>query len=163
MRFLFSCMPWEGHFRPLVPLAHALARRGHDVVFAAAAAWAPVVEAEGFELLPAGLSQAEGRVLIDPLWAEVLQLPPETRRPRAFATIFGRVHAAAKLPALLDVARAWQPDAIVFDSCDLAAPIAAASLGVPPVNHSFGVMVPVGALAAAREFVDPLWREHGLE
>src|SRR5215218_10072185 len=74
-------MPWEGHFRPLVPLAHGLARRGHDVVFVAARDWAPAVEAEGFRLLSAGLSQAEGRARIAPLWAEVLRLPPEDRRP----------------------------------------------------------------------------------
>ena len=163
MRFLFSCMPWEGHFRPLVPLAHELAGRGHHVVFASAAAWAPVVAAEGFQLLPAGLSQAEGRQRIDPLFGEVAKLSPEARRPRAFATIFGRVHAPAKLPELIDAARSWQPDAIVFDSCDLAAPIVAASLGLPAVNHSFGVMIPLAALEAAREFVDPLWRGEGLE
>jgi UDP:flavonoid glycosyltransferase YjiC (YdhE family) len=163
VRFLFSCMPWEGHFRPLVPLAHELVRRGHDVVFAAAGDWAPVVEAEGFRLLPAGLSQAEGRAETDPLWAEVLRLPPEDRRPLSFATIFARVHAPAKLPALVDVARAWEPDAIVFDSCDLAGPIAAAVVGVPVVNHSFGVMLPLAALEAAREHVDPLWRRQGLE
>lgn len=163
MRVLFSCMPWEGHFRPLVPLAHVLRRRGHDVVFAAAAAWAPVVEAEGFELLPAGLSQVDGGKLIDPLWPEILKLEPEARRPRSFATIFARVHAPAKLPELVDAARGWEADAIVFDSCDLAGPIAAAALGVPAVNHSFGVMIPLAALAAAREFVDPLWEAHGLD
>jgi UDP:flavonoid glycosyltransferase YjiC (YdhE family) len=156
-------MPWEGHFRPLVPLAHALAHRGHDVAFAAAPAWAPVVEANGFELIPAGLSRPEGLVRIEPFWAEVLALPPEERRAQAFPTIFARVHAPAKLPELLDVVRSWEPDAIVFDSCDLAAPIAAAAHGLPSVNHSFGVMIPLAALVAAREYVDPLWRGEGLE
>jgi len=73
------------------------------------------------------------------------------------------VHAPAKLPALVDVARTWEPDAILFDSCDLAGPIAAAALRVPAVNHSFGVMLPLAALEAAREHVDPLWRGQGLE
>ena len=163
MRLLFSCMPWEGHFRPLVPLAHALAGRGHEVAFAAAAAWAPVVEADGFQLIPAGLSRADAAGLIEPFWAAVEALPPEERRPQTFATIFARVHAPAKLPELLDVARSWEPDAIVFDSCDLAAPIAAAALGLPAVNHSFGVMIPLAALEAAREHVDALWRGEGLE
>jgi UDP:flavonoid glycosyltransferase YjiC (YdhE family) len=163
MRVLFSCMPWEGHFRPLLPLAHALAGRGHEVAWSSSAAWGPAVDAEGFQLLPAGLSQAEGRLRIDPLFADVTKLPPDARRPLAFATIFARVHAPAKLPELVASARSWEADAIVFDSCDLAAPIAAAALGLPSVNHSFGVMVPLRALEAAREFVDPLWRGEGLD
>jgi UDP:flavonoid glycosyltransferase YjiC (YdhE family) len=163
MRFLFSCMPWEGHFRPLVPLAHALVDRGHEVAFATARAWAPRVEEEGLTFVAAGMSQADGRLQIDPLWGDVMELPPEARRPRAFATIFARVHAPARLPELLEAASSWRADAIVYDSCELAAPIVAAALGVPSVNHSFGVAVPLAALEAAREFVDPLWRAQGLE
>jgi UDP:flavonoid glycosyltransferase YjiC (YdhE family) len=36
VRVLFSCVPWEGHYRPLVPLARVLAERGHEVAFATA-------------------------------------------------------------------------------------------------------------------------------
>ena len=156
-------MPWEGHFRPLVPLAHALAKRGHEVAFASAAAWEPQVAEEGFALLPAGVSHAEGRERIAPYWEAVQELPPEQRRPQAFATIFARGHAPAKLPDLLDVATSWRAGAIVFDSCDLAAPIAAAALGLPSVNHSFGAMIPTAALRAAREHLEPLWRGERLE
>jgi hypothetical protein len=137
--------------------------RGHEVAFAAASDWEPRARAEGFALLPAGLSLAEGRERLAPHWDAVLELPAERRRPLAFATIFARTHAPAKLPDLLQVARAWGADAIVYDSCDLAAPIAAAALGLPAVNHSFGTMIPVVALEASRAHVDPLWRGEGLE
>jgi len=163
MRVLFSCMPWEGHFRPLVPLAHALAARGHDVVFAAAAAWEPRAEEEGFPLLAAGLSQDEGGARFAPFREKLFQLPPEARRPHQFSTLFAMIHAPAKLPQVLGVAQSWRADAIVHDSCDLAAPIAAASLGLPSVNHSFGAMIPLGALEASREHLEPLWRGQGLE
>ena len=73
------------------------------------------------------------------------------------------IHAPAKLPEVIGVARSWRADAIVYDSCDLAAPIAAASLGLPSVNHSFGVMVPLAGLEEAREYLEPLWRGEGLE
>lgn len=53
--------------------------------------------------------------------------------------------------------------AIVYDSCDLAAPIVAGVLGLPTVNHSFALMIPLTALEAAREFLDRLWRDQGLE
>ena len=54
-------------------------------------------------------------------------------------------------------------DAIVHDSADLAAPIAASVLGLPTVNHSFGAMVPLSVLEYASELVAPLWRTAGLE
>src|SRR5687768_17196795 len=144
-------MPWEGHFRPLVPLAHALAARGHDVAFATAAAWEPRVAEERFPVLPAGLSQDEGNELFAPFREKIFRLPGEVRRPHHFSTLFARIHAPAKLPELIGVARSWGADAIVYDSCDLAAPLAAASLGLPSVNHSFGGMVPLVALEASRE------------
>ena len=164
MRILFSCFPSEGHFRPLLPLAEALAARGHELAFATAEAWRPRVEEEGFESLPAGMSQADGFVVFEPIRDEIFAtLPPEARRPHVFTTLFARIHAPAKLPELLDAARAWQADAIAFDSCDLAAPIAAAALGLPAVNHSFGAMIPLRALETARQYLEPLWRGEGLE
>src|SRR5688500_4276258 len=163
MRVLFSCMPWQGHFRPLVPLAHALTARGHDVAFATASAWEPRVAEEGFAVLSAGLSQEEGSERFAPFRERIFQLPGEVRRPHQFSTLFAMIHAPAKLPEVIDVARSWGADAIVHDSCDLAAPLAAASLGLPSVNHSFGVMVPVAALEASREYLGPLWRGEGHE
>jgi UDP:flavonoid glycosyltransferase YjiC (YdhE family) len=163
MRILFSCMPWEGHFRPLVPLAHALSARGHDVAFASAAQWEPRAAEEGFPLLTAGMSRDEGQALFAPFRERIFQLPPEVRRPHQFSALFAMIHAPAKLPEVLEVARSWRADAIVYDSCDLAAPIAATSLGLPSVNHSFGAMIPLSALEAAREHLEPLWRGEGLE
>jgi UDP:flavonoid glycosyltransferase YjiC (YdhE family) len=163
MRLLFSCMPWEGHFRPLVPLAHALSARGHDVAFAAAAAWRPRAEEEGFPLLAAGMTRDEGGALFAPFREKIFALPPEERRTHQFSMLFARFHAPVKLPEVLGVARSWQADAIVHDSCDLAAPIAAASIGLPSVNHSFGAMVPLEALDASRGYLEPLWRGEGLE
>jgi UDP:flavonoid glycosyltransferase YjiC (YdhE family) len=156
-------MPWEGHFRPLLPLAHALSSRGHEIAWAAASAWEPRAEEEGFPLLAAGMTRDEGGALFAPFRKKIFELPPEERRTHQFSMLFGRFHAPAKLPEVIGVARSWRADAIVYDSCDLAAPIAAASLGLPSVNHSFGAMIPLAALAAAREYVEPLWRGEGLE
>jgi UDP:flavonoid glycosyltransferase YjiC (YdhE family) len=156
-------MPWEGHFRPLLPLAHALRARGHEVAFATAAAWEPHVREEGLEFVPAGLSESEGRERFAPHRQRILELPPEERRPHQFSKLFALVHAPEKLPELVEAARGSGADAIVFDSCDLSGPLAAAVLGVPAVNHSFGAMIPLVALEAASEYLEPLWREHGLE
>lgn len=102
-------MAWEGHFRPLVPLAHALATRGHEVVFAAASAWEPRVAEEGFALFPAGLTRAEGGERFAPFRAKIFALPPEGRRTHQFSKLFGMIHAPAKLPELLGVGAPGMP------------------------------------------------------
>ena len=90
--------------------------------------------------------------------AEVEALPPEERRPHLFTHIFAEGHATSKLPELLDVARAFGPDLIVYESGDLAAPAVAAALQVPVANHSFGVDGPVrGACSGPRS----TWRRSG--
>lgn len=163
MRVLFSCIPSEGHFSPLLPLARALAARGHDVAFAVAESWRFRAAEEGFESLAAGPDAKDVHDRFEPERREIFRLPPEQRRPLQFSGLFGRLHAPEKLPQLLPAAREWGADAIVFDSGDLAAPIAAAALGVPSVNHSFGAMIPFAVLERAAAVVEPLWREHGLE
>src|SRR6187549_3017678 len=80
VRILFSCIPSEGHFRPLLPLARALRARGHEIAFAAASEWEPRAAAEGFSLLAAGISEHEARAQLREAFEEISALPPEERR-----------------------------------------------------------------------------------
>ena len=164
MRLLFSTTPLDGHFRPLLPLARSLAARGHDVAFATAASWHANVEGEGFEALAAGADHTAARgVRLDAGWDAIQELPPLDRRPDVFSYLFAQGHAPLKLSALLDAARAWRAQALVYESGDLAAPVAAASLRLPSVNHGFGTMVSLPILERAAPAVAPLWRTVGLE
>ena len=163
MRILFSCISSEGHFSPLLPLARALATRGHSVVFAVAEAWRYRAEEEGFESRAAGPDMGDVQASFAPERERIFRLPIEERRPLQFSGLFGRLHAPAKLPDLLRVVSEENVDAVVYDSGDLAAPVAAAARGLPAVNHSFGAMVPLTAIRLAAEVVAPLWREHGLD
>ena len=163
MRILFSCISSEGHFSPLLPLARALAERGHEIVFAVAETWRFRTDEEGFRSVAAGPAMEDVHVEFASERERIFALPVEERRPHLFSSLFGGLHAPAKLPDLLRVARAESVDAIVYDSGDIAAPIAAAALGIPAVNHSFGGMIPLAALRRASEVVAPLWREHGLD
>ena len=164
MRLLFCTTPLDGHFRPLLPLARSLAARGHDVAFATAASWHAHVEAEGFEALAAGADHAAARgVRLDAGWDAIQELPALDRRPYVFSYLFAQGHAPLKLPALLDAARAWRAQALVYESGDLAAPVVAASLRLPSVNHGFGTMVSLSILERAAPAVAPLWRSAGLE
>jgi len=164
MRVLFSTTPLDGHFRPLLPLARALRARGHELAFATAASWHPVVEAEGFEALTAGADHAAARhVRLDSEWDAIQALPALDRRQHVFSYLFAQGHAPLKLAPLLDAARVWRAQAVVYESGDLAAPVVAASLRLASVNHGFGTMMPLSILERAAPDVAPLWRSVGLE
>jgi UDP:flavonoid glycosyltransferase YjiC (YdhE family) len=162
MRVLISCVPSEGHFRPLLPLAHALAAAGHEIAFATAEAWAPQVSAEGFVTLPAGMSEQEVAARRDEYEPPIDSLPIPQRRMVRFTRTFALVGAPAKLPGLIAAAESWRADLIMWDSADVAAPIAAAVLGLRSANHSFGELLPLALLERVGELVEPLWRAHGL-
>jgi hypothetical protein len=121
------------------------------------------VAADGFSTLRAGISNAEATIRLGPFGGQFANATPKERREIVFPRRFAGAHASAKAPELLAAARAWGPDAIVYESADLASPMVAAVLGVPAVNHSFGSLVPLAVLALASEVAAPLWRENGLE
>ena len=132
-----------------MPLAHAFAEAGHEVAFTTSPYFQEHVEAAGFSFLPAGIDHAERWARFEPFQAEHLALPLEERRAFLFPHMFGTIEAPAKIEELRELVRAWQPELIVHDSADLAAPVAAEEAGVPSVNHSFGRLVPVDVVAAA--------------
>ena len=132
-----------------MPLARAFAEAGHEVAFTTSPYFEEHVEAAGFSFLPAGIDHAERWARFEPFQAEHLALPLEERRAFLFPHMFGTIEAPAKIDELRELVRAWQPDLIVHDSADLAAPVAAEEAGIPSVNHSFGRLVPVDVVAAA--------------
>ena len=163
MRVLFSTTPLDGHFRPLLPLARALRSAGHEVAFATEASWHAQVVAEGFDALPAGGPHSDALAHLERFADELHAVPLDQRRPLVFTHLFAESHATAKLPELLEVARAWRPDAVVYESGDLAAPAVAAALELPVAHHSFGVMIPLAVLERASVHMAPLWRSVGVE
>jgi UDP:flavonoid glycosyltransferase YjiC (YdhE family) len=163
MRVLFSCTAGEGHFTPLVPLACAFRDRGDKVAFATARSRAEGVVERGFEWLEAGLSLDEVQALHAPARERLQLLPPSERRPFAFTWRFVDIDAPAKVAQLYDVARAWQPDLVVHEAADVAAPPVAEALGVPSANHSFGRGIPRACLEQGSEGAAAVWRAIGVE
>lgn len=163
MRVLFSCTAGIGHFFPLVPLARGFAASGHDVAFATADPSAEAAAAAGFEVLPAGLGQAELGPLLAGHRQRLEEIPPAERRPAAFVGRFARVEGPAKVEPLLAAAREWRPDLIVHEAADLAGPLAAAVLGIGSAVHGFGRIMPRVCYERAQEHVAPLWETAGLE
>jgi len=165
MRVLFSTTPGDGHVLPVLPLARAVAGAGHEVAFATGPEYRPRLEAEGFTPFGVGLSAAELDRQFAPRQA-ALQLdtvPVPGRRQLVFTARFATLEAPARLDDLHTVADEWHPDAIVHESCELAAPIVAAARGIPSYHHSFGPRTPLHVLRHAFAHVAPLWERSGVE
>ncbi|MDX6554441.1 MAG: hypothetical protein QOD86_636 [Miltoncostaeaceae bacterium] len=161
MRVLFTTTPGPGHIHPMVPLATAFVRAGHDLAWVVADEVRPKLVREGFEAFAGG----RGNVT----FAEVEERFPSRGRAgeelleAIFAGFFGGIRAEAMIEDLLPVARRWRPALVVNDQAELAGPIAAAALGIPNVTHSHGSALPRGLLDAASAVAAPLWRGRGLE
>lgn len=60
MRVWISIIPGHGHFFPMVPLARALERAGHEVTFCTSESYGPTVREHGFAALGVGLDYTQG-------------------------------------------------------------------------------------------------------
>lgn len=163
MRVLFTCVSGYGHFLPLVPLAQAFRARGDTVLVAAAASHSEQAELAGLELLPTGLDEREVNARFAPAHAHSQTLPIPDRRRYVFTQRFAIVEAPARVGALLERARAFEPDLIVHDASELSAAVVGAQLGLPTVHHSFGRMIPWSTIEAAVPEVAPMWERAGVE
>lgn len=147
MRALFVCIPELGHVHPLFPLAHALADAGHEVGFASGDTVRERIEREGFgcdAVRPSGPDEMFGalveRVGPDP----GAGLAPEAVIDWFTPNLFGETVGPMMLPGLLAVAERWASDLIVHDMVAFAAPLVAAVVGVPSVQHSLGLLLATG-------------------
>ena len=156
MRTLFTTVAALGNFNPLIPLARAFQSQGHDVAFASAARFGSVIEAAGFEAIPAGR---------DILYNEyVQQLPPGQIGPARFAEIFVDGLAEPMLTDLLRIIPSWHPDLIVHDVVEFGGLTAGEILKIPHVVHNlilFGYSPDLLDFLVRREYA--AFREtHGL-
>lgn len=158
MRVLLSSTSGYGHVLPMVPLAHALAARGHDVLWATGADAGGLVRSAGLDVVPAGMTELD----LAPLRADIRRalaggLRPEQLAEFVFPRMFGATRTPPMLYDLLPVAREWGPDLLVHEQGELAAPLVGTELGVPHVTHAFGGAVMSESAAEAGERVAGLW------
>lgn len=156
MRVLFSCVIGFGHFNPLVPLARAFERAGHDVAFATDPAFCRSVVEAGFTVFPAGLDHADALarfVAMTPGWDSVA---PEDRAAYLQPGMFGQVRVPPMLADLTPLIARWRPDLLIHDSGEMAGAIAAEVAGIPHAEHSFGLLRPPLARQRATEVLAPI-------
>lgn len=130
MRTLFTVQPAIGHLHPLIPVAQALERAGHDVAFCSSASFRPEVEAFGFEYFDAGLDWvASDRSTWTPF--PPMPAPPDPAFPAFVVTVFADVTTRAMVPDVLAIADEWRPDLIVREVMEWGGYLAAELLGIP--------------------------------
>lgn len=152
-----------GHIHPMVPLALALAGRGHEVRWALPEQAASVVAEHGLMVVAIA-----GRDPITPQevmrrFPELAGLEPRDRPDAMFGKLFGAMATPPMLEGLEPVAHEWRPHLVVTDAADFAGHIVAASLGVPSVTKGFGALLPEARVANAAQEVEALWAARGLE
>ena len=163
MRVLFTSSPGWGHVHPMVPLARAFIDRGDEVLWSASPEVCPALEREGIRAAPAGLTQPDSGRMFAERYPEIESLAPPDRPAFMFPRLFGGVRAGPMLADLMPIATEFEPDTVVHEAGELAAPIVAALLGVSNVTHGFGGLVLEERIAAASAEVSPLWLANGLE
>ncbi|MEU3624285.1 MGT family glycosyl transferase [Amycolatopsis coloradensis] len=137
MRVLFTFAGGNGHFRPLLPIARALADAGHTIAFTGEPLMVPIVEAAGFAVFPSGPnlgSEGERHPL----------LPVDRDREDAdLRDGFVRRTAPRRAEDVLALCEDWAPDLLVCDEADHGAMIVAEKLGLP---HATVLVTAAGAL-----------------
>jgi UDP:flavonoid glycosyltransferase YjiC (YdhE family) len=163
VRVLVTTPAGLGHIHPMVPLALALAGRGHEVRWALPEQAASVVAEHGLMVVAIA-----GRDPITPQevmrrFPELAGLEPRDRPDAMFGKLFGAMATPPMLEGLEPVAHEWRPHLVVTDAADFAGHIVAASLGVPSVTKGFGALLPEARVANAAQEVEALWAARGLE
>ncbi|GAA1527118.1 DUF1205 domain-containing protein [Dactylosporangium maewongense] len=137
MRVLFVSAPLLGHMLPLVPLAEALRRAGHDVLIATAAdaltagrtAKLPVVDvAPGFSF-----ARIARRTMLRHPFIARAELAG-TGGTRGVGLLFGTVNEQLVDGAAATADR-FRPDLVVHEPLAVAGAVVAARRGVPAVRH----------------------------
>jgi UDP:flavonoid glycosyltransferase YjiC (YdhE family) len=132
MRVLFATTRGAGHFTPLVPLARACVRAGHEILVAAPPEAAPLAAHAGLPFEAVGALDAAAA---DAAFAPVFG-PRDAAPDAAFVIneLFGGVYARAALTGTLALVERWRPDVIVRETMEFASALAAERFGVRQVR-----------------------------
>jgi UDP:flavonoid glycosyltransferase YjiC (YdhE family) len=163
VRVLCTCLPGHGHFNPMLALAQALRRAGHEVAFATAADFCPRVEKAGFAAFPAGMSLPDQMEQAAKRFPEHAALSAMERFEQFVPRMLAGVAAPARAADLVPLVREWEPDVLVHDETELAGPVAAAAAGIPWADQSVGILRPLAMARLAAEVQAPLCAEWGVD
>ncbi|MEV6901312.1 glycosyltransferase [Amycolatopsis sp. NPDC051372] len=163
MRLVFTSLASHGHLYPLIPLAVAARGAGHDVAFATAEDFHPVLEKAGLRAEKAGLT------IYDAFAAKYAGDPAQRRREASeeemaevIGQVFGRVlpeRFVADLGALFERER---PDLVIYEVGNSGGAFAARKAGIPAMGHGFGRVSADGLMTEIRGALDDYAAELGI-
>jgi hypothetical protein len=136
VRVLFTTTGHSGHLLPLVPLARACERAGHDVLIATHAPHAENVQRLGLPVRPIEVAPDEAWA---PLMSRVPGLPQSDGDAQIIAEGFARIGAGGALPGVVAVVERWRPGLLVHECYEFAGPIAAERHGVRTARVALGL------------------------
>jgi len=161
MRILMTTIRGEGHMRPLLPFADAFRDQGHDVMIATPEAATGLVLDAGHEAW--ALPQAPAAVS-DSVFARAQAGGPDEANRIVIGELFAGTHARAALPGVTAAVAEWQPDVLMYETCEFAAALVAEQVALPSVRvavHMAALEAYIARFAAAD--VDALRVMLGLE
>ncbi|RZQ61164.1 activator-dependent family glycosyltransferase [Amycolatopsis suaedae] len=162
MRVLFVANPEKAHCFPMVPLAWALRTEGHEVRFASQPHFSGALTQAGLTANPVGRDADIWKLMPrhpefkgqrwEPKYGlsvpyEVAEFPEKAvweYLPEAYRLILRYWHKPACFPmigGLVDFAKAWQPDLIIWEPLAMAGPIAAKACGAAHARMLWGIDV----------------------
>jgi UDP:flavonoid glycosyltransferase YjiC (YdhE family) len=137
-RVLFTCLPGYGHLFPMLPIAHALQRRGNRVRVASSASFGEVVRSSGVESVAVGVDWTESEPGV--AFPGFTDLGP-VGQAKLFASEVGRAAASD----LLDLFAHDRPDVMVCDNWDFGGWTAGLRAAVPTVMVGVTGQIPAAS------------------
>jgi glycosyltransferase (activator-dependent family) len=175
MRVLFTTYAEKTHFLAMVPLAWAFRTAGHEVAFASQRMFARVINQAGLTAVPVGSDRDPWRLLdANPGWlgdGHLTMNPPYDVpfRPeratwdyllagyREAVTWWHKLINVPMIPDLVDFARHWRPDLVIWEPLTYAGAVAAKAAGAAHARLIWGV----DAFGITRDHFLRLKRERG--
>ncbi|CRK62058.1 glycosyltransferase, MGT family [Alloactinosynnema sp. L-07] len=136
MHVLITSLASHGHTYPILPLATATRRAGHQVTYATHSSFHPVLTGLGFAVEDVGMTISEA-------FAEVTAGQPiDFANREKMEGLVGKVFASA-LPRrvardLGPVLERVKPDLVIYEAATIGAGFAARAAGIPVLCHAFG-------------------------
>ncbi|WP_274914287.1 activator-dependent family glycosyltransferase [Streptomyces sp. WZ-12] len=159
MRVLFTAYPERTHFLLMAPLAWALRTAGHEVRFASQPKFTGEITQAGLTAVPVGRDRDLWQLLArDPSWLgqsdkggmplpyDVADRPAEEITweylSQGYAAQVERWHKTSNVPMigdLVEFARHWQPDLVLWEPLTYAGALAAQAVGAAHARLLFGI------------------------
>lgn len=149
MRIVVSAWPALGHLLPMLPLARAAQRAGHQVLISSGSDLTGLIERRGLTAQAAGPTLAEAyAAAATQVGAPLGELSQQDEMAASATFLFGAA-AVRRARELVPIFTASRPDLVVHDALELGSPCAAEMLGIRHVTHSYGPVVPGSEIFAA--------------